>query len=85
MIPDQRRTITGELVSVSRETSERLEIYAGLLTQWQSKINLVAHNRLRDTTQEAQDRRAELVVAFSQLGIGAVCRKQKLRQIISAD
>ena len=43
------RGIRGEaLADVSRETLERLEIYAGLLRKWQRKINLVSPNTLPD-------------------------------------
>jgi len=34
------------IVSVSRETEERLEIYAALLRMWQARINLVAPSTL---------------------------------------
>ena len=36
-----------EHVSVSRETIEKLEIYASLLSRWQSKINLISTNSLQ--------------------------------------
>ena len=36
------------LLSVSRETSERLEIYAALLCKWQQRINLVSGSTLAD-------------------------------------
>lgn len=35
-------------ISVSRETTERLEVYLGLLQQWQARINLVANSTLED-------------------------------------
>ena len=36
-----------EHVSVSRETIEKLETYANLLSRWQSKINLISTNSLQ--------------------------------------
>lgn len=36
---------------VSRETFDRLEVYAALLTKWQKAINLVAPNTLEDLYQ----------------------------------
>ena len=36
-----------EQVNVSRETFQKLEIYAGLLSEWQSKINLISKNSLK--------------------------------------
>lgn len=38
----------GELVGVSRETLARLEAYAGLLTRWSARINLVGRDTLPD-------------------------------------
>ena len=38
--------LVGSIVPVSRETSERLTVYARLLRQWQSRINLVAPSTL---------------------------------------
>ena len=34
--------------NVSRETCERLELYAELLKQWNPRINLVSRDSLRD-------------------------------------
>ena len=36
-----------EHVNVSRETIEKLETYANLLSRWQSKINLISTNSLQ--------------------------------------
>lgn len=37
-----------DLVNVSRETLDRLEIYARLLERWQSRMNLISPNSLDD-------------------------------------
>lgn len=41
----------GELISVSRETLDRLEVYAELLRKWQKTINLVSNESLKDLWQ----------------------------------
>jgi len=43
---DPRKALAG--LGVSRETIERLEIYAALLTRWQARINLVGPDTLPD-------------------------------------
>ena len=37
-----------DTINVSRETQENIRIYAGLLTKWQKKINLVSETTLPD-------------------------------------
>jgi 16S rRNA (guanine527-N7)-methyltransferase len=41
---DKKRALS--LISVSRETQERLEVFVDLLLRWQSKVNLVAESTL---------------------------------------
>lgn len=41
-------TVSLGRMNVSRETIERLEIYASLLTKWNQKINLVSRESLKD-------------------------------------
>lgn len=43
------RDSIGDLLGVSRETVERLEIYYGLLEKWQRAINLVSKQTLGDS------------------------------------
>ncbi|PCI33113.1 MAG: 16S rRNA (guanine(527)-N(7))-methyltransferase RsmG [Alphaproteobacteria bacterium] len=37
-----------DIINVSRETQENIRLYAGLLTKWQKKINLVSETTLPD-------------------------------------
>jgi 16S rRNA (guanine527-N7)-methyltransferase len=57
------------LVPVSRETQERLEAYAALLTKWQAKINLVGPATLPDLWCRHMLDSAQL---FSRLPVGPV-------------
>ena len=63
---------------VSRETADRLQIYAGLLVQWQKTINLVAPSTLGDIWHRHTADSAQLValapkgpVQWADLGSGA--------------
>ena len=56
--------------NVSRETSERLEIYQSLLVKWQKAINLVAPNTLKDAPKRHFEDSLQIV--------GLVSREAKL-------
>ena len=47
MIPDQ----VSELLNVSRETTNKFQVYLTLLEKWQRRINLVANSTLADAWQ----------------------------------
>jgi 16S rRNA (guanine527-N7)-methyltransferase len=54
-------------INVSRETLQRLEIYAGLLVKWQAKVNLVGPATLPDLWRRHFLDSAQLLPLFSPL------------------
>jgi 16S rRNA (guanine527-N7)-methyltransferase len=58
-------------INVSRETLQRLEIYAGLLEKWQAKINLVGPATLPDLWRRHFLDSAQLLSFLPQLGGGS--------------